>query len=213
MTENTTTQPVNEPLFNIPPVAGTLFAVLLIVHAIRLLGGPAVDAALVDMLAFVPANATADPAANAYRLMAHALLHFGWLHMAVNGGGILAFCSGVENLFGRRVALIIVWGGVVAGAATHWVLFPYSAAVMGGVSAGVCALFGALTPFLARNARSRRRLIAMFVAITVIVGLMGMPDNPDASIAWQAHLGGFGFGVAAGFYLRRRFRITRDDIA
>src|SRR5690606_24312235 len=168
----------------------------LAVHAIRL-ASPGLDETLVLHLVFVPALFSDMPLASAYRLVSYTLLHFGWLHLVMNTGGLLAFGSGIERLRGRGMWLFLLIGGSVAGVLTHWVISPHGETPLGGISAGLSALFGALMPLLAGDRRTLFKLIALFAVINFAFGLTGVPDQPDAEIAWQAHLGGFVFGLVA----------------
>jgi len=69
-----------------------------------------------------------------------------------------------------------------------------------GASGAISGLFGGVLRMLARTAAGRRRgiwpLIALWIIVTVIAGQTGIPGEPDAPIAWVAHLGGFAAGLA-----------------
>jgi membrane associated rhomboid family serine protease len=189
--------PAREPFFNVPPLTLRLFAVLLAIHVARLIS-PQLDAILIKYLVLTPAELRLMP----WTILTYALLHFGWAHMAMNSAGLLAFGSGVERLFTRTQYIIIFIGGVLIGALAHIALFPQSVTPLGGASAGISAQFGALLPMLARG-RALAAATGVFIVTNLAVGMMGMPDDPTISIAWQAHLGGFLFGLLACFLFKR----------
>ncbi len=211
MAESETLPPVNEPLFNVPPLTMGLVVLLLTIHLIRLVR-PEWDAALLENFVFAPTLLTEFPLQQPYRLLTYALLHIGWLHLTMNIGGLLAFGSGVEKIMGRAAWIIIMIGGCLVGVLVHWAIFPHSMTPMAGASAGLSALFGALLPFLARDKKTLWKLTVLFILINLALGLVGMADQPDAEIAWQAHLGGFIFGLAAGIALiKKRTGILGSD--
>ena len=114
MTDQLSKTPQNEPLFNVPPLTLILTLGLVGVHLIRLVN-VTWDAFLVAFFAFVPDLFSTDPLGTAYRLLSYTLLHFGWLHLAMNTGGMLAFGAGVEKIFGRTPMLGILIGGSLTG--------------------------------------------------------------------------------------------------
>ncbi len=188
--------PVREPFFNVPPWTLRLFAVLLAIHVARLIS-PQLDAILVKNLVLIPAQWHVMP----WTILTYALLHFGWAHIAMNSAGLLAFGGGVERFFTRMQYGVIFIGGVISGAAAHLLLVSQSLTPLGGASAGISAQFGALLPLIAQG-RSLVMAAGVFIITNVAIGMMGMPDDPDISVAWQAHLGGFIFGMARCFMLK-----------
>lgn len=195
--------PPKEPLFNVPPLTLWLSVILLICFGI--LQNATWFDRLVPLLSFVPQEFTSAPTTYAYTILTYALLHFGWAHIGTNIAGLLAFGSGAENLLGRKNFCFIFIGGVVLGALGHWALFPHGADPLGGASAGISALFGAVLPLLLKR---RDVLIAgiVFILTNLVIGTIGMPQSPGMVIAWQAHIFGFVFGqffVVILLYSRR----------
>jgi membrane associated rhomboid family serine protease len=145
-------------------------------------------------------------------LLTYALLHGGWAHVGLNGIWLLAFGTPVARRFGsgRFVAFLAVTA--VAGALTHWLLFPFGAEPLVGASAAVSGCMGAALRFafrphdaetsdrepLSRTLRDRRVLsflVAWFLSNALFgIGSMsfGLSDQP---VAWQAHIGGFLAGL------------------
>lgn len=178
-----------EPLFNIPPLTMGLFVILLVVQLVRA-ASPQADQILVQSLVLIPADWTALP----WTVLSYTLLHFGWLHFAINGMGLLAFGSGVEKTFGQTHTVLILLGGAIGGVLAHLILFSGSQLPLGGASAAISALFGAMLPVLTSGSNLWSAAI-VFVITNIALGMVGLPDQPDAAIAWQAHLGGFAFGL------------------
>ena len=156
-------------------------------------------------------------------LLTYAMLHGGWTHVGLNGVWLLAFGTPVARRFGPRrfCALIVV--AAVAGACTHWALFPFDVTPLVGASAAVSGCMGAALRFafrsvdfgeaadeqpavetlggVLRNRRALSFLIAWFVS-NILFGLGSVSFGlSDAPVAWQAHVGGF----LAGLLLFRFF--------
>lgn len=191
-----------EPLFNLPPLTFALLIGFTAIHLIRAVSLSA-NQTLVNFLAFMPAAFSHDPLGQSYTILGYGLLHFGWLHFFTNMTGLMAFGSGVERHFGKAWVMLLLWGGVAAGALGHWALEPQSLIPLGGASAGISALFGGLIPLLFHG-RNFWAATAVFLLANVAVGLLGIPNEPGLAIAWQAHIAGFGFGLAA-VYAKFRF--------
>lgn len=199
MNDEAQPMPPRERMFNVPPLTLGLAVILTIIFIAGLLL-PDLGDQLMLRLSFVPKSFSAMPGSVFYTLMSYALLHFGWGHFGVNIFGLLAFGSGVERLLGKAEYLLILTGGILAGALGHWVLFPDGLVPLGGASAGISALFGAALPMLV----SKRSLISaniVFVVTNIAIGMMGVPGAMDQSIAWQAHLFGFFLGEIVVFIL------------
>lgn len=194
-----------EPLLNIPPLTLLFGATMLVCFGLLQL--PALFEPAVILFSFVPKAFSQNPAQESYRLLTHAWLHFGWPHLIMNGFGLLAFGSGVERLMGKRIFTIVLFGGVIIGALGHWALYTQSTDPLGGASAGISALFGCILPLLAQ----RRDLIIatlVFIGMNVIIGTMGMADEPGLAIAWQAHIFGFAFGMLCFRFIVSKARDT-----
>ena len=196
----------SERLVNIPPVTLFLMAVLTAVHLIRLFYlTPAQDNFWVSLLGFVPAyfhqSATTEflPWAN---LLSYALLHFGWAHFVMNIAGLAAFGSAVEQSIGAvRYAAVLLFG-IIAGALVHFMFFYDSAVLLGGISAGLSALFAVILGLLQQHRvlkRGWRGLalpVTVWIVVNTVLGFIGIPGQPDQTIGWIAHLGGFIAGLA-----------------
>lgn len=193
-----------EPLFNIPPVTGILVGLIVVLHLLRLKLPYWGELQIVARYAFIPAKFMAEPLRYLYTLVTYAGLHFGALHLAINSFGLLAFGSGVEKMLGRWRMFIVLLLGVIGGVLGHLVLFAGSDVPLGGISAGVSALFGALLWLMGGNARNAITASSVFIVTNIVVGMMGMPDQPGLAIAWQAHIAGFITGMLVTLVFMRK---------
>ena len=153
----------------------------------------------------------------------HMLVHGSAVHLAINSAWLLAFGSVITRRIGafRFLALAIASG--VAGALTFLALHPGLAVPVVGASGAVSGLMGAVMRFLfsamnrgrgrllseapqqiprmdlATAFKDRRFLAATFFFLALnLLAIWGI-GTPGASgpIAWEAHLGGYFFGIFA----------------
>lgn len=114
------------------------------------------------------------------------------------------------RLTGNNKFLITYLGGGILGS-IFFLLWSEPGTWVIGASGAVFALGGALVVL----APKMRVLIfpipvpiPLWVAILILLALSFITNIPDIpgvpQIAWQAHLGGLIFGLAAGFYYRKR---------
>lgn len=194
--------PPREPMLNIPPLTLGLLALFIAIFLCTSFA-PHIIGPYLPYLCFIPNVFSHEPLLFAHTILSYALLHFGWAHIVMNGFGLVAFGSGVERICGKKWFLLVFLGGVICGALGHWALFPASMNPLGGASAGISALFGALLPLVIRR-DSLLQAIGVFAVMNLVFGLMGMPGQAEgASIAWQAHMAGFIWGLAATLALIR----------
>jgi membrane associated rhomboid family serine protease len=198
-----------QPIFNIPPVTGALVLANVAVHLLRLLLPPALDDAVIETFAFIPARyggaeplswpAFVDP-------ITYQFLHGNLTHLAINMVALLAFGAGVERRIGgfRMLLLALVCG--LAAVALHYVVYPASEEPVVGASGAISGLFGAVLRLLFRSrGAGLLPLVALWIVMNVIGGQMGEPGDGGAAIAWVAHIGGFLTGLGLiGLFDRRR---------
>lgn len=202
-----------QPMFNVPPVTLTAVLVLAAVFGLLQVGGERLEW-------WVLLNGSVNPArlAAALRdplslemlvalvpLLAHALIHFDSLHFLANGGFLLAFGSACERAMGRRrylwLLLLSALGGAVAQVAADWGQLQFMYGASGAVSG---CIGGVIRLMMAQGDPQRRRfavnMMLILLAMNLAIGLFGPRlIDLDASIAWQAHIGGF----VAGFLVAR----------
>ena len=138
-------------------------------------------------------------------------LHGGWLHLAGNMVFLWVFGNNIEDHLGHlRYLVFYVAAGVVATAA-HVLLALDSTVPLVGASGAIAGVMGA---YLVWFPWARIRTIIMLgvipiwpripAAILLVVWfLTQFWIDPNAGIAWAAHVGGFVFGVVMAMAARR----------
>jgi membrane associated rhomboid family serine protease len=137
--------------------------------------------------------------------VSHAFLHGGFLHMAMNCVVLLGLGRLVADRYGPGAILPVFLAGAVAGGAVFGLLTA-SRIPMVGASGAIFAFVGVWVVgdwrrlrAAGRSARPVLSRVLGFVLLNVIFffALSGM-------LAWEAHLGGFLAGLAAGVLLENR---------
>lgn len=162
-----------------------------------------------------------------WTIVSYGLLHGSWAHVLLNSLWLAAFGTPVARRCGAWRFGVIALVATAAGGVLHVLLAPLSTLPLVGASAGVSGLMAAATRFVfqpppdpAQHAGLlpwqrpvparlqsipelvRNRAAALFLVIWFVTNLLfGLLAGPlgitDASVAWDAHLGGF----LAGFVL------------
>ncbi len=156
-------------------------------------------------------------------LIAHMFVHAGLLHLGLNMVWLLAFGAPVARRMGADRALqssaafasasmfltLYLLSGIV-GALTYIVLHANEWSILVGASGGVSGLLGALVRFAFNRSTlfgpERAKLSsllsqpvitwsAVIVLMNVAIGVFGGALAGGANIAWEAHLGGYFFGL------------------
>ncbi len=177
--------------------------------------------------AFVPARYVVDGSqlplfgtSRYFSPITYAFLHGNWEHLIVNLLWLVAFGSAVARRFGAIRFTLFSLLAAVAGAALHFAVFPKDIVPMVGASAVVSAYMGAACRFAfvpgrmgAGNEAFNKPALSLigsfknpasliFIAVWFVMnylfgsGLVSVVGE-GASIAWQAHIGGFLFGLLA----------------
>lgn len=141
-------------------------------------------------------------------LITSMFVHGGWVHVAMNAAGALAFGPPVARLAGGgkgAVAFLlfyIVCGLVATGG--YGLIHPDSYDSLIGASGAVFGLMGGALRLLGRRDQTLRSLgdrrfltpAAVLMAVNAAVGLAGLaPGMEGARIAWEAHAFGFVCGA------------------
>ncbi|MEM8987017.1 MAG: rhomboid family intramembrane serine protease [Pseudomonadota bacterium] len=158
--------------------------------------------------------------AEAAPLFGHAFLHAGLGHLFFNALWLLVFGAptarrlGAENsVIGLSLFLALFFFGAAAGAFTYVALNPAEGSLLVGASGGVSALMGAAARFALRpvapwetgrpplaplNDRGVVGFTMVWIVINAVMGLAAVaPFASGLSVAWEAHLGGYFFGLLA----------------
>lgn len=153
----------------------------------------------------------------------HMFVHADWVHLAVNSAWFLAFGSVLSRRMGAIKFLAFALCGGIAGALTFLLVHPGLAAPVIGASGAVAALMGGVMRFIFTaidhrqgyllredpaaiprmsigQAMTDKRIVLssiVFVALN-LMAIVGFGKLGEAgSIAWEAHLGGYFFGLFA----------------
>lgn len=193
-------------------------------------GGPSLMITAVIVIAFFAGFASGGPAAwglsgaalsegRWWTLGSHMLAHAGLGHLWLNVGGLLSLGPYVSINAGRgfrrwagTVALFIVSG--LVGAIAFVAVNPTDSVPMVGASGAICGLWGAAARFdpdgsiaSLRSRRVREQIRSFAIMNVVVFGILfaiTRAVGASGGLAWEAHLGGFLFGLLIGPRLKRR---------
>ena len=222
-------RPRHEPATNIPAIILALGGVMLVVHILTQFLG---NEALYDVylrFAFIPATYVFDvsqlpyPMARFWSAVSYIFLHGDWVHLLVNLTMFAAFGSATARRFGPRSFLVFMILASVASAAAHLVTNWASIVPVIGASGAVSACMGAAVRFgFSPNQRSgyHQPALSLVQALTnrntmpfVVIwfafnwlfgaGIVSL-SGVDSDIAWEAHVGGFVFGLLAFAFFDRK---------
>jgi membrane associated rhomboid family serine protease len=152
--------------------------------------------------------------------LTYAFLHGGWTHLMINSLTLLAFGPPVAKRLGAPLFLTFYAACAIAGALTHYALHWLDASPVVGASAAISGTMAAIVRFafspgarpgeyggfggsegrtaplfgLGRNRQALFFLIAWF-GVNVLFGVFPQAAGSSEPIAWEAHMGGFLFGL------------------
>lgn len=155
--------------------------------------------------------------------LTHSLVHINWMHLIVNGAWLAAFGSALARRIGARRFLLLYALSAVAGALLYLAFNGFGVVVMVGASGAVSGLVGAAFRFFFRAvdaapfdpeglagaarrvprmsyaemaADSRLRMaVGIWLVTNIVFALVAPWMDMPGGIAWEAHLGGFLFGL------------------
>ncbi|MDX1685846.1 MAG: rhomboid family intramembrane serine protease [Saprospiraceae bacterium] len=143
-------------------------------------------------------------------------LHGGWLHLLGNMMFLWVFADNIEAVVGNRNFLVFYILGGLAASLAH-ILFNFDSPVPAvGASGAISAVLGAYLVVFPHS-RIRTLVFYFFVSIPalwflglwiiqqIISGIGSIGAVQTGGVAWWAHIGGFVFGVIAGFFIRRSY--------
>jgi membrane associated rhomboid family serine protease len=156
----------------------------------------------------------ADAGAKPWTAVTYAALHGSWTHVLLNSVWLAAFGTPVARRCGGLRFALLMLAAAIGGALAHGFVHPLSSVPMIGASAAVSGLMAAAARFVFASGEPgpagwptqglgdllRNRRAALFLAIwfgtNLLFGLIATPLGiTDASIAWEAHIGGFVVGL------------------
>ncbi|HEX2700182.1 MAG TPA: rhomboid family intramembrane serine protease [Acidimicrobiales bacterium] len=137
-------------------------------------------------------------------------MHGSWIHLGGNMLFLWVFGNNIEDrLGGPKFLAFYLAAGLVATAA-HIAVQPNSTVPLVGASGAIAGVMGAYL-VLYPNVRIKSLIFLGFfvmfrdVAAKWLLGIWLVSQffiNPNEGVAWMAHVGGFVFGVVAGFAMR-----------
>jgi membrane associated rhomboid family serine protease len=154
-------------------------------------------------------------------LLTHMFLHGGWMHLIGNMLFLWVFGDNVEAVMGKVMYLAFYIAGGLAAAALQILIDPASTIPSVGASGAIAAVLGA---YIVMFPQSRVKLMVMgrggmgMTRVTAIVFLgiwfvtqlfngiatLGVETAQTGGVAFWAHIGGFLFGLVAGFLFKGR---------
>ncbi|WP_210484533.1 rhomboid family intramembrane serine protease [Microvirga antarctica] len=244
-----------EPIFNLPTVIALSVAVLVGIHAVRMLlsdetdfkliidwaviparwtvtyGGGSLDEVLAALKEVAPAQSfeslavlaqyvLADGEGRPWTALTYALLHGSWAHVLINSVWLAAFGTPIARRCGGARLLVLAGASAIGGALLYASVNSLQVLPMIGASAAVSGMMAAASWFMfaprhwlpegrvsevhERHRESlagivRNRQVLMFLGVWFAANAVFAFVQPfgatDASIAWEAHIGGFLVGL------------------
>lgn len=165
-----------------------------------------------------------------FTLLTSMFLHGGWMHLIGNMLFLWVFADNVEAIIGTFNFILFYILGGIAATLIHALFNPISDIPVVGASGAISAVMGA---YLILFPASRIRVFILFLFSSAHVpallflgfwilqqmvagfGSLGLGTEEQGGVAWWAHIGGFIFGVIAGFIARKnyagKYRYVGDD--
>jgi membrane associated rhomboid family serine protease len=136
-------------------------------------------------------------------------LHGSILHIAGNMLFLWVFGNNVEDAFGKVGFTVFYLAGGVVATLTHVVADVDSTVPLVGASGAIAAVMGAYA-VLFPGARVKTLLFFLFflvvdlpaILLLVVWFVMQFFTDPNAGVAWTAHVGGFVFGAVVALIYR-----------
>ena len=221
-----------EPVFNLPPVVLSLIAICVVVYLVQAyVLSPTQYIFLLVYGAFIPIRYSGQFALELAAFTSpftYAFLHGSAAHLIVNMIWLAAFGSPLANRLGALRFLLFWVVASLCSVALHYALHRFDQTPLVGASGAISGMMGAAARFGFRIDRSGGRpafsgtvlpitvclrsravvaFLAIWMAINLVTGLIGLGPGMDDQIAWEAHIGGFlagFFGIGAFDPKRRR---------
>ncbi|MDV6332963.1 rhomboid family intramembrane serine protease [Asticcacaulis sp. 201] len=200
--------PANEPAFNAPLMVIILPLLIIAVYAFQVWIGPEANALLVESFALTPILLRQG---NFDLLFTHIFLHGSWTHVLFNASACLIFATPLVRAFGKGAgaalsffALFLLCG--VAAGLGYCVLNMRSNMPVVGASGAIYALIGASSRIVGVRGESggvlplmNQRVIMsalVWCGLNLATALLPyIPGVGNLTIAWQAHIAGYLFGL------------------
>lgn len=154
-----------------------------------------------------------------FTLFTNMFLHGGWMHLIGNMVFLWIFADNIEATVGNvNFVIFYVMGGVIASL-IHFLSDTDSTIPAVGASGAIAACLGA---YLVMFPKSKIKILVIyffksfkvpafvFLGIWIIqelisgIGTLGV-DTETGGVAYWAHIGGFFFGLVAGYFAKQSF--------
>jgi len=183
---------------------------------------------LISEYASVPAQISQG---NEYStLFTSMFMHGGWMHLIGNMVFLWIFGDNIEATIGSFKFVIFYFMGGLAASYAHIIIEPLSTIPTVGASGAISAVMGA---YLVMFPKSQIKILVFYIlrsfhisaylALGIWIGyqllngigglsfLSGGEGFDGGGVAYWAHIGGFVFGVAAGFLFKPMANRDEDD--
>jgi membrane associated rhomboid family serine protease len=143
-----------QPVFLLPRIVTIICGLLVAVHLLGVVLGPAGQSGLTLWLGYVPLRFVAgaenpvDWLPLIWTPVTHALLHANWEHLVLNVAWLAIFGTPVARRYGPVATVIVFLASAAAGAAAFTVTNLLDGAFLIGASGGVAGLTGAAMRFI-----------------------------------------------------------------
>ncbi|MFK7934747.1 MAG: rhomboid family intramembrane serine protease [Saprospiraceae bacterium] len=160
-----------------------------------------------------------------FTLFTSMFLHGGWMHLIGNMLFLWVFADNIEATVGSISFVIFYLVGGLAAHAAHIYFNMGSEIPTVGASGAIAAVMGA---YLVMFPTSKIKMWAFFftfrIAAIFFLGFwifqqfmsgtaaLDVATEQTAGVAWWAHIGGFIFGVIAGFYYRSTGKMKQKPV-
>jgi membrane associated rhomboid family serine protease len=155
-----------------------------------------------------------------FTLITSMFLHSGWMHLIGDMLFLWVFADNIEGVVGTFNFLLFYLLGGIAAALVHALFNPFSEIPVVGASGAISAVMGAyLVMFPASRIKVWILILftsayvpaILFLGIWIVqqmiagFGSLGIGVEEGGGVAWWAHIGGFTFGIIAGFFARKNY--------
>ncbi len=201
------------------PIFAYLFIALnILVFLYQAMLAPADLESLIIHYGSIPADITKGQ--GLYTLATSMFLHGGWMHLIGNMVFLWVFADNIEAVIGNLNFVLFYLVGGLAAALAHVLAGPDSTIPAIGASGAISAILGAyLVMFPASKVkvlviyffRSFHVPAILFLGFWIVQQLISgffslgatASEAQTSGVAWWAHIGGFVFGVIAGWVARK----------
>jgi len=203
-----------------PIIAYLLIGINVFVFIFQLSLGPSSQQGFVMHYGVIPKEIASGQ--DYFTLLTNMFLHGGWMHLIGNMLFLWVFADNIEAVVGKFPFILFYFGGGLAASAAHIAFNLNSSIPAIGASGAISAVLGA---YLVMFPGSKIKVFVLiffrsfYMPALFFLGIWGIqqfingfisivPSSAYTSeVAWFAHIGGFIFGLAGGFFIRSRYNM------